>query len=259
LQRFANRELLSLRRLQQIRQQHVEDEVNKLVQAIGEKAATGQLIEPIEMLSHTNAMIMFRAIFARNQHDTIQFAAKREALLEFVFWVFRNASAANPADYIPWLKLAPNNTLRETERQKAVRDSILNSLIDGVRARPDHDPKNPTSLIEVMLAKEEQGEIDRETILLLILANRQDLQRKIHQELDRVIGKVAEPTPEDRDRLPYLNAAILENMCYRTVGPLGLPHKILFNAFNRLSKGYSAAERAAMFHNTAAPVYRINE
>jgi len=32
----------------------------------------------------------------------------------------------------------------------------------------------------------------------------------------------------------------------------------MYNAFKRLSKGHSAAERAAMFHDTAVRVYRIN-
>ena len=32
---------------------------------------------------------------------------------------------------------------------------------------------------------------------------------------------------------------------------------MLYNAYKRLSKGYAAAERAAMFHDTAARVYRI--
>jgi predicted TIM-barrel fold metal-dependent hydrolase len=31
----------------------------------------------------------------------------------------------------------------------------------------------------------------------------------------------------------------------------------MYNAFKRLSKGYSAAERTAMFHDTAARVYRV--
>ena len=35
-------------------------------------------------------------------------------------------------------------------------------------------------------------------------------------------------------------------------------HHILFNAFKRLSKGYSASERADMFHDTAARAYRID-
>ena len=35
-------------------------------------------------------------------------------------------------------------------------------------------------------------------------------------------------------------------------------YHVMYNAFKRLSKGYSAAERAAMFHDTAARVYRID-
>jgi len=36
-------------------------------------------------------------------------------------------------------------------------------------------------------------------------------------------------------------------------------HHILCNAFKRLSMGYSAAERAALFHDTAVRAYRISE
>ena len=35
-------------------------------------------------------------------------------------------------------------------------------------------------------------------------------------------------------------------------------YNVMYNAFKRLSKGYSAAERAAMLHDTAARVYRID-
>ncbi len=35
-------------------------------------------------------------------------------------------------------------------------------------------------------------------------------------------------------------------------------YNVMYNAFKRLSKGYSAAERAAMFHDTATRVYRID-
>ena len=34
-------------------------------------------------------------------------------------------------------------------------------------------------------------------------------------------------------------------------------YNIMTNAFKLMSKGYSAAERAAMFHDTATRVYRI--
>jgi L-fuconolactonase len=42
------------------------------------------------------------------------------------------------------------------------------------------------------------------------------------------------------------------------VDKVSYSYNVLYNAFKRLSKSYSGAERAAMFHDTAARVYRIN-
>ncbi|HLY44674.1 MAG TPA: amidohydrolase family protein [Stellaceae bacterium] len=41
------------------------------------------------------------------------------------------------------------------------------------------------------------------------------------------------------------------------VDKVSFSHPVLFNAFKRFSKQYSASERAALFHNTAARAYRI--
>jgi L-fuconolactonase len=42
------------------------------------------------------------------------------------------------------------------------------------------------------------------------------------------------------------------------VDKISYSYNIVYNAFKRLSRGYSAAERAALFHDTAARVYRID-
>jgi predicted TIM-barrel fold metal-dependent hydrolase len=42
------------------------------------------------------------------------------------------------------------------------------------------------------------------------------------------------------------------------VDKISYSYNILYNAFKRLSQGYSASERAAMFHDTAARVYSTN-
>jgi predicted TIM-barrel fold metal-dependent hydrolase len=65
--------------------------------------------------------------------------------------------------------------------------------------------------------------------------------------------------------------APLMNYCIEQFGPgrcmfesnfpvdkVSYSYNVVYNAFKRLSKGYSAAERAAMFHNNAARVYRIS-
>ena len=66
--------------------------------------------------------------------------------------------------------------------------------------------------------------------------------------------------------------APLMNYCIEQFGPnrcmfesnfppdkVSYSYNVLYNAFKRLSRDYSATERAAMFHDTAARVYRINE
>jgi len=143
LQRFANRELLSLRRLQQIREQHVEEVVNNLVAEVGQGSDAGLLMHPLEMLGRTNAMIMFRAIFGGSEGETGEFARNRNELLELIFWVFRNASAANLTDYVPWLRVFPNSTVNEAKRKVEVRNRILGALIKGARSRPGLDLINP--------------------------------------------------------------------------------------------------------------------
>jgi len=42
------------------------------------------------------------------------------------------------------------------------------------------------------------------------------------------------------------------------VDKVAYSYNVMYNAFKRLSQGYSAVERAAMFHDTAARVYRID-
>ncbi len=42
------------------------------------------------------------------------------------------------------------------------------------------------------------------------------------------------------------------------VDKVSYSYNVVYNAFKRLSKGYLAAERAALFHDTAARVYRID-
>ena len=42
------------------------------------------------------------------------------------------------------------------------------------------------------------------------------------------------------------------------VDKVSYSYNVMYNAFKRLSKGYSATERADMFHDTAARVYRID-
>jgi predicted TIM-barrel fold metal-dependent hydrolase len=80
----------------------------------------------------------------------------------------------------------------------------------------------------------------------------------------------ARTTPIGSDELATALAPFMTD-CIEQFGPdrcmfesnfppdkVSFSHHVLSNAFKRFSTGYSAAERAALFHDTAARVYRID-
>ena len=78
-------------------------------------------------------------------------------------------------------------------------------------------------------------------------------------------------TPASSEELAN-DMAPLVNYCIEQFGPdrcmfesnfpvdkVSYSYNVMYNAFKRLSSGYSATERAAMFHDTAVRVYSVDE
>jgi len=59
----------------------------------------------------------------------------------------------------------------------------------------------------------------------VILAAYPDIQKRIQQEIDDVIGKERRPKFSDRNQMPYLQAFMWEIWRFRTVIPINLPRK----------------------------------
>ncbi|SJL15059.1 related to cytochrome P450 CYP2 subfamily [Armillaria ostoyae] len=53
-----------------------------------------------------------------------------------------------------------------------------------------------------------------------------DVQTKAQAEIDAIVGIDRLPRSDDRERLPYMNALVLEVSRWHTVAPLGVPHSI---------------------------------
>ncbi|XP_049870411.1 probable cytochrome P450 304a1 [Pectinophora gossypiella] len=54
-----------------------------------------------------------------------------------------------------------------------------------------------------------------------------EIQEKIHEEIDRVVGRDRLPTLDDRRNMPYTEACLREAMRYDTLVPLGVPHRAM--------------------------------
>ena len=143
MQRFANRELLSARNLDNVRERYIEGVVNGLVDEMAAMGEAGELVSPPVMLARSNSEMMFRSVFGRDEDSAGEFVQLRGALLEHVSWIFANATATNLADYVPWMRFLPNSALKEAVRQSEIGTAIMDSLVEGARNRPGLDLSAP--------------------------------------------------------------------------------------------------------------------
>ncbi|XP_015607062.1 methyl farnesoate epoxidase [Cephus cinctus] len=60
---------------------------------------------------------------------------------------------------------------------------------------------------------------------LMYLMINQNVQKKLHEELDRVLGNDTLPSLDYRNRLPYLNAILAEVARMANIGPTTIPHR----------------------------------
>ena len=135
MQRFANRELLSARNLDNVRPRYIEGVVNDLVEQMAGMEDAGELVSPTDLTARSNSTLMFRSIFGREEEAGGEFHKLRDELLEHGDWIFANATAANLADYIPWLRFLPNGGVREARSQSEIGTAIITALVQGAHNR----------------------------------------------------------------------------------------------------------------------------
>ena len=67
MQRFANRELINARNLDNVRERYIEDVVNDLVEQMGRMGDAGDAVSPTDLTARSNSALMFRSIFGQEE------------------------------------------------------------------------------------------------------------------------------------------------------------------------------------------------
>ncbi|KAL0882245.1 hypothetical protein ABMA27_000780 [Loxostege sticticalis] len=63
------------------------------------------------------------------------------------------------------------------------------------------------------------------TMLVERILLQPEIQERVHEEIDRVVGRGRLPNLDDRRNMPYTEACIREMMRHETLVPLGIPHR----------------------------------
>ena len=166
--------------------------------------------------------------------------------------MFEGLAGANGVDFLNWLRHFPNHNINLLRESARLRDPILEKWLRKHKEtfkkgslRDFTDALIDAAEEEVLENKSSERYLEEDNLVMIMsdVFNAgietttttmnwfvafsvmwPDVQRKIHEELDTVIGRARQPSLEDRPSLPYFEAAVNEATRLASVAMLGVPH-----------------------------------
>ncbi|KAF9459526.1 cytochrome P450 [Collybia nuda] len=153
----------------------------------------------------------------------------------------------NLVDFVPFLQHFQTPILSRALQFRKDAIALYGGLIDDMKARMKVGEEVPDCFIKKLLDVKEEEKLDDLDIVMLgtafmiagvetpsgliqwfaaHLSTLPEIQRKAHDELDKVIGRERLPTIEDQNSLPYCRAIIKEVQRYHNPFWLGTPHSV---------------------------------
>ncbi|XP_069063686.1 cytochrome P450 2G1-like isoform X2 [Pleurodeles waltl] len=227
-------------------EERIKEEAQCLVKEL--KITKGHPFDPTFFFSRAVSNIICSVVFGnRFEYEDKEFLA----LLGLINENFRlvNSSFAKLLNSFPRLMQClpgPFHLLNKNITE------LKNFVSERVKAHQDTlDPNCPRDFIDCFLLRMEQdstnihSEFQNENMVLstlnlffagtetvsttlrygiLILLKYPETEKKLHEEIDRVIGRDRFPAIEDRAKMPYTDAVIHEIQRFSDIVPGGLPH-----------------------------------
>ncbi|XP_070542480.1 steroid 17-alpha-hydroxylase/17,20 lyase-like [Ptychodera flava] len=216
----------------------------RLMKSITDK--NGEPFEPYPLLILTVCNVMATMCFGeRYELDDPEFKGIVKFVQEF------NESFGNGllADFVPIFKYIPTNGLRVLKKTLSTWFSFIRSKVDEHKMKMQEE--RVSDLVDDFLKIQAEGEDQadlltdvnvRQTVsdifsagvdttantinwCLAYMVNYPDVQTKVQEEIDCVIGQERLPMLSDKGKLPYCEAVIHEVMRIRTIAPISLPHE----------------------------------
>ncbi|XP_025068819.1 cytochrome P450 2G1-like [Alligator sinensis] len=229
-------------------EERVGEEARHLAEEIGK--AEGSPFDPTLIVTHAVSNVICSIVFG-NQFDykDQKFLTLMNATHNFLedissIWSLFCEVFPRIMQYVP----SPHSQLyhhykaihdfimeRVRMNQQSLDPSCPRDFIDSFLIRMEEEKQNPQSVfktrnlvetaIQVFLAGTETTSSTL-SYGFLLLVKYPEVQDKVHEEVDRVIGRTHSPAMSDRGRMPYTNAVIHEIQRFANVTPVGLPHRV---------------------------------
>lgn len=191
--------------------------------------------------------------------------------------MFEGLAGANGVDFLTWLRHFPNKNINLLRESASLRDPILEKWLakhretfEKGKIRDFTDALIDAANEEIAENKTSQRYLEQDN-LIMIMADVfnaaiettsttmswfivfsvlwPEKQKKIQEELDKVIGRDRMPCMEDRPSLPYFEAAINETARLASVAPLGVPHR---TTCDTTLAGFKIPKHTHVFYNQYA-------
>jgi len=221
----------------------ISEEIWSTIEAIKDNG--DKPFDPHTYLQRLSLNIVFRLTyglrFGRNEMGVDN--SKLEKLLGIINTIMKVGGQNVASNYIPLLKLFQRGQKERNLTTVTTRDNMLLELLAEHRETIDH--AKPRDFLDVLItrqATEDLSDIELSLIawefitagtdttsatmhwMVLLLANHPDVQKKAHEEIDRVT-KGRAITMEDQPELTYTDAVVKECMRLIPVVPMMVPYR----------------------------------
>ncbi|KAE8289787.1 Cytochrome P450 1B1 [Larimichthys crocea] len=227
-------------------EQQIVAEATELVEIFLKLSAHDKHFNPAHELTVAAANVICALCFGKRYgHDDVEF----RALLRRIDKFGETVGAGSLVDVMPWLQSFPNpvRTMfksfkimnqdlfgfvqhkveehRETFDPEVTRD-MSDAIISGIKSA--NDSRLTRDSAEGMVTDLIGAGLDTISTalhwILLLLAKYPEIQTKLHELIDKVVGRDRLPSVDDRGNLTYLDAFIYETMRFTSFVPMTIPH-----------------------------------
>uniref|UniRef100_A0A452V230 Cytochrome P450 2A13-like n=1 Tax=Ursus maritimus TaxID=29073 RepID=A0A452V230_URSMA len=222
-------------------EERIQEEAGFLIEAI--RGTGGAFIDPTFFLSRTVSNVISSIVFGdRFDYEDKEFLSLLSMMLgSFQFTATSMGQICEMFHSV--MKHLPGPQQQAFKELQGLEDFIAKKVEQNQRTL---DPNSPRDFIDSFLIRMQENINGKNLVLttlnlffagtetvsttlrygFLLLMKHPDVEAKVHEEIDRVIGKNRQPKFEDRAKMPYTEAVIHEIQRFGDIIPMGLARRV---------------------------------